>query len=216
MSITKVRNHNITDRTITEIKLDESIIDAITETITIANLPPKINTVSYANSTFTILDDTAVNTGGGYIVITGKNFATGATVIVDQSSAPSVSRIDSTTLNVQVPAKSAASYNLYVVNPDGGTGIRINAITYSGTPTWVTTSPLAAKARNTAFNFTLSATGATSYSVASGSTLPTGTALLANGYFYGAVASSATYTFSIRATDAELQDTDKTFSLTIV
>jgi hypothetical protein len=131
MTTTKVRNHNITDRTISEIKLDESIIDAIAQIITVSNLPPRINTVSYANSTFTVLNDIAVSTSGGYIVITGKNFGIGATVIVDTTSASAVTRVSSTRLNVQVPPKSAATYNLYVVNPDGGTGIRVNGITYS-------------------------------------------------------------------------------------
>lgn len=131
MSITKVSNHNITDRTIAEIKLDESIINAIAQTITVSNLPPRINAVSYANSTFVVSSNTSVNTGGGYIVVTGKNFATGATVIVDTTSASAVTRVNSTTLNVQVPPKSAATYNLYVVNPDGGTGIRVNGIRYS-------------------------------------------------------------------------------------
>jgi len=131
MTTTKVRNHNIADGTISEKNLDESIIDAISQTITVPNLPPRINTVSYANSTFVVSSNTSVNTGGGYIVITGKNFATGATVIVDTTSASAVTRVSSTRLNVQVPPKSAATYNLYVVNPDGGTGIRVNAIRYS-------------------------------------------------------------------------------------
>lgn len=210
MSLTKVRNHNIADRTITEIKLSE--------TITISSLPPKINTVSYANSTFTVLDDTAVNTGGGYIVITGSNFAEGATVIVDQSSASAVTRVNSTTLNVQVPAKSAATYNLYVINPDGGTGIRVTGITYSGTPTWVTGSTLTTQNDSIPFYINLSATGATSYTVSNNSTLPAGTALLANGYFYGNVniVTDTTYSFDVVATDAENQDASKTFGLTVL
>jgi alpha-tubulin suppressor-like RCC1 family protein len=181
------------------------------------SLGPKITSVNVANSAFTVLDDTAVNIGGGYIVVTGENFVEGATVLIDTISATSVSRINSTTLRVQVPARPAASYNLYVVNPDGGTGIKVAGITYSGTPTWVTTSPLNYGVNNRVFAINLSATPATSYAVANGSTLPAGTELLANGYFYGVgtVAADTTYSFDVVATDAELQDSSKTFGLTV-
>jgi alpha-tubulin suppressor-like RCC1 family protein len=104
-----------------------------------------------------------------------------------------------------------------VVNPDGGTGIRVNGVTYSSEPTWVTSSPLSNQAANTEFNVTLSATSATSYAVAAGSTLPTGTTLAANGYFYGTVTVGlqTTYSFDVVATDAENQDSSKTFQVTV-
>ena len=181
------------------------------------SLGPKVTSVNVANSSFAVLDDTAVNTGGGYIVVTGEGFATGATVLIDTTPASSVSRINSSTLQVQVPARSAATYNLYVVNPDGGTGIRVNAITYSANPTWVTASPLNYQVNNRVFAISLSATSATSYAVANGSTLPAGTSLLANGYFYGVgtVGADTTYSFDVVATDAELQDSPKTFGVTV-
>jgi hypothetical protein len=216
MPITKVRNHNIIDRTITEIKLDDDIIDAITETVTIANLPPKISSVDIAaNATFVILDDTAIGTTGGYIVVNGVNFAEGATVLIDTTPATSVTRVNSTKLHVQVPARAAATYNLYVVNPDGGTGIRVNGITYSSFPSWVTASPLNYEVINQAFDFNFNATGAVSYALANNSTLPAGTTLLANGYFYGTVTVASQYSFDVIATDAELQDSPKTFELTV-
>jgi len=104
-----------------------------------------------------------------------------------------------------------------VVNPDGGTGIRVNGVTYSSEPTWVTASPLDNQNSGTTFNVTLSATGATLYSVAAGSTLPAGTTLAANGYFSGTVniESETTYSFGVVATDAENQDSSKTFNLTV-
>jgi len=146
-----------------------------------ASLAPRVSYANVANSLYFTVDDTAVNVGGGYIVVTGANFQSGATVLIDTVQASAVTYVDSTTLRVQVPARSAATYSLYVVNPDGGTGIRVNALTYSSEPTWVTSSPLSNQNSNTAFNVTLSATGATSYSVAAGSTLPAGTTLAANG-----------------------------------
>jgi alpha-tubulin suppressor-like RCC1 family protein len=182
------------------------------------SLAPKVASVNVANSSFAVLDDTAVNVGGGYIVVTGTNFAEGVTVLVDTTAASAVTRVDSTTLRVQVPAKAASSYNLFVVNPDGGTGIRVSGVTYSANPSWVTTSPLTQSTANVAFNLALNATEATSYALASGSTLPTGTALLANGYFYGTVTigSTTTYSFDVVATDAQNQESSKTFGITIV
>jgi alpha-tubulin suppressor-like RCC1 family protein len=180
-------------------------------------LAPRVSYANVANSLYFTVDDTAVNVGGGYIVVTGANFQSGATVLIDTVQASAVTYVDSTTLRVQVPARSAATYNLYVVNPDGGTGIRVNGLTYSSEPTWVTASPLSNQASNTAFGVSLSATGATSYSVAAGSTLPAGTTLAANGLFSGTVSIGAqtTYSFSVVATDAENQDSSKTFQVTV-
>ena len=208
MAFTQITSTNIKSNT---------VVDYATYATLSGGLAPKITTVNVANSAFTVLDDTAVNVGGGYIVVTGENFATGATVLIDTVQASAVTRVSSTTLQVQLPAKSAATYNLYVVNPDGGTGIRVNGVTYSSEPTWTTSSPLTEQASNTAFNITLSATGASSYAVAAGSSIPPGTTLAANGYFYGTVSIGAqtTYTFSVVATDAENQDSSKTFQVTV-
>lgn len=180
------------------------------------NLLPKVGNVSIANSSYTVLNDTAVNVGGGYIVVSGGGFQNGATVLISGTQATSVSYVNSSTLHAQVPAKSAATYNLYVVNPDGGTAIGANKLTYSGSPTWVTDATLTPQTNAASFNVSFSATGATSYS--NTTALPTGTTLLSNGYFYGAVTveTNTTYNFTIRATDDELQDSDKNFSLDIL
>jgi alpha-tubulin suppressor-like RCC1 family protein len=209
---TKISGSQITNFTIETTQLSNTAVAAFAQ-----SLAPKVLYANVANSAFTVLDDTAVNVGGGFIVVTGSDFVSGATVLVDTTLASSVTFVNSTTLRVQIPSKAAASYNLYVVNPDGGVGIKVNGVTYSSDPTWVTSSPLANQAANTAFNVTLSATGATSYTVAAGSTLPAGTQLLANGYFYGTVTIGVetTYSFNIVATDAELQDSSKTFQVTV-
>ena len=208
MAFTQISTTNIQPNTVVEYATYSSFTTA---------LAPKVSSVNVANSAFSILDDAAVNTGGGYIVVTGQNFADGATVLIDATQATAVTRISIGELRVQVPAKSAATYNLYVVNPDGGTGIRVNGITYSANPSWVTSSPLTGQEAIVAFAVSLSATGATSYALTAGSTIPTGTTLLANGYFYGAVTISTetTYSFTVRASDAELQESDKTFQITI-
>jgi hypothetical protein len=109
MPFTQITNTNVTPNT---------FVDYATYSTFAGSLAPKVATVNVANSAFSVLDDTAVNVGGGYIVVTGENFANGATVLVDTTQASAVTRVSSTELRVQVPAKSAATYNLYVVNPD--------------------------------------------------------------------------------------------------
>jgi alpha-tubulin suppressor-like RCC1 family protein len=211
MAFTKITNTNLSTNVTTSFANSASVAEFAT------SLAPKVTTVNVANSAFAVLDDTAVNVGGGYIVVTGTNFQSGVTVLIDTTPASAVTRVNDTTLNVQVPAKTASSYNLYVVNPDGGTGIRVSGISYSANPNWVTTSPLTNQANNVAFNLNFSATSATSYAVANGSSLPAGTALLSNGYFYGTVTigSETVYSFDVVATDAENQDSPKTFGLTV-
>jgi alpha-tubulin suppressor-like RCC1 family protein len=218
MPLTKLQAGSFETGAIDTSDLSSNATIAFSSTSAFANaLAPKITTVNVANSAFSVLDDTAVNVGGGYIVITGANFQSGASVLIDTTPASAVTFVNTSTLQVQIPAKAAASYNLYVVNPDGGTGIKVAGLNYSAEPSWVTSSPLSNQSSNTAFNVTLSATGATSYAVAAGSTLPAGTTLAANGYFSGTVSIGAetTYSFSVVATDAELQDSSKTFQVTV-
>ena len=215
MAFTKITTSNLDNTINTKLASGESANASIISVT--ASLAPKIASVNVTSNTFSVLDDAAVNTGGGYIVLTGENFAVGATVLIDTTTASAVTRVNSTQLQVQVPAKAAASYNLFVVNPDGGVGIKVVGITYSSEPSWTTASPLENQAANTAFGVNLSATGASSYSVAAGSTLPAGTTLAANGYFSGTVSISnqTTYSFVITATDAELQDANRTFQVTV-
>lgn len=221
MALTKIQQGSFAPGAIQTADLSSNTTAAFANSATFADfassLAPKVTSVNVANSTFTVLDDTAVNIGGGYIVVTGANFAEGATVLIDATPASSVARINSTTLHVQIPTKSASSYNLFVVNPDGGTGIRVAGVTYSGTPTWVTASPLTNQKANVAFAVSLNATGANTYSVANGSSLPAGTSLLANGYFYGTstVGVDTNFSFGVVAIDTELQDSPKTFALTV-
>ncbi len=183
----------------------------------VAGAVPKISNVSIANSTYAVLDDTAIATDGGYLVITGTGFTSGSQVLIDRTPALSTTYVNSTTLRAQVDSANAETYNVYVVNPDGGTATRVNGLTYSGTPTWVTGTTLDNGQVDVAFTpINFSASGASSYS--NTTALPAGTTLLSNGYFYGTVTgieSDTTYNFTIRATDAENQDSDRTFTKTV-
>jgi alpha-tubulin suppressor-like RCC1 family protein len=163
------------------------------------------------------LDDTSANTTGGYAVITGSGFNNGSTVIFGTTTAPAVSYVNSTTLRTQIPALAAASYPVYVVNSNGATGIKINGLTTSSFPAWSTGATLSNTSANTAFGVNLSATSDSNITYANTTSLPAGTTLLANGYFYGTVTIGVqtTYTFTVDAKDAENQDALRTFSLTV-
>ena len=192
------------------------------ESATLASFSgPTIANVSIANSTYTILDDTAVSNAGGYVVITGSNFQSGAQVLFGSTSACTVTFVDSTQLNVQVPALTAGSYVVYVQNGDGSTAIKLNGITSSPTPVWGTDSTLTQQDAGFAFSISLAASSDSNvtFTLSSGSTLPPGTTLTSNGVFSGTItieSGETTYNFSVDAIDAENQETLRSFSVTVV
>jgi hypothetical protein len=181
---------------------------------------PLISTVSIANSSYVIVDDTAVSNAGGYAVIAGSNFVSGAQVLFGSTSATSVTYVDSSTLRVEVPALTAGSYVMYVQNPDGSTAIRLNGITSSPIPVWGTDSTLTQQDAEVPFSISLAASSdsGVTFALSSGSTLPPGTTLAANGVFSGTITieEQTTYNFSVDAIDAENQDTLRSFSVTVL
>ena len=208
MSFTKISSTNIANGAIT---FAQTAAGAFT-------LIPTITNIQIANSSYTVLDDLAANTGGGYVVITGTNFGSNSQVIVGTTNATSTTYVNSTTIRAQVPALSAATYTVYVVdNTTGGTAIKVNGLTYSAFPAWSTGATLSNQNANTSFGVNLSVVDNNNITYSNTTVLPTGTALLANGYFYGTVTIGVQtiYSFDVKATDAELQDTSRTFSLTV-
>ncbi len=179
---------------------------------------PKITNIQVTDSSYVVLDDTAVDTAGGYIKITGTDFVSGCTVLIGSTPASSVTFVSSTEVRAQVPATSAGTYVVYLVNPDGGVAIRVNGITFSGFPSWVTSSTLNSVTVGNEINIQLNASGASIYALAAGSTLPAGLTLSNVGLLSGTVTgleNDTTYNFTVVATDAELQDSPRAFSITI-
>ena len=181
---------------------------------------PKIASIQVTDSSYNNLDDTAVNVGGGYIKLIGTGFVTGCQVVIGTLVATSVTFISSTEVRAQIPAQAAGTYTVYLTNSDGGVAIRVNAVNYSSTPTWTTTSPLSSSLKNTSISVQLAATSnsAITYSLASGSTLPSGLALSTSGLITGTtpdIANETTYNFTVVATDSENQDTPQAFQVTI-
>ena len=178
---------------------------------------PKVSSVLVTDSSYSTLDDTAVALTGGYIKIIGSGFESGCQVLIGNVLATSVTFISVTEIRAQVPATASGTYILYVVNSDGGTAIRVNGITFSATPTWVSDSPLNGTV-NTAISLQLQATGAATFSLAAGSSLPSGVSLSSSGLLTGTITgivTNTTYNFTIVATDSELQDSLKTFAFEV-
>jgi hypothetical protein len=179
-------------------------------------IAPRVTTITYPG------DDTAADTAGGQtITLTGTGFVAGANLLINGSAVGVVSVVSSTVITFTSPANTTGSYVVYVVNPDGSTAIAIPGIQYSGTPNWTTAAGSLGNVYETAsFNQTVTATGDApiTYSVVSGS-LPPGSTFNANGTITGTSqlsASPTTYSFTVRATDAQLQDTNRAFSISVI
>jgi len=182
---------------------------------------PKISSISFPGVVTAVLA-----AGGETITITGSGFSNvGGTpqVYVGTTVAPIVTYISSTSLTFTTPARSLGVYSLYVVNNDSGVGIYAPGISYSGTPTWTTAAgSIGSAQQGSSASFTVAATSdsVVTYSVKSGSSLPSGLSLNTNtGAITGTAptpASQTTYTFTLTATDRESQTTDRSFSITIL
>jgi hypothetical protein len=208
---TKITSSNIEPGSITSASLSPSI--------EISSGVPKISNLQITDSSYAVLDDTAVSTSGGYIKITGSGFVSGCQVIVGDTLTTTTTFVSGTEVQAQVPAKSLGTYTVYLVNPDGGTATRINGLTYSGTPVWVTASQLSPAFSNTAISMQLSVTSdsTVTYSLDSGSQLPQGLTLSSTGLLSGSVtvANDTSYNFTVLANDQELQTSAKEFTLTV-
>jgi Concanavalin A-like lectin/glucanases superfamily len=196
------------------------ITSASTSSVASSGGGPKITSIVVTDSSYTNIDDTAVGLSGGYIKVTGTGFVSGCSIIIGSLVATSVSFINSTEVRAQVPAQSAGTYTVYLVNSDGGVGIRVNGLNYSSTPTWTTTSPLGDGSIDTAISvqFVATSNSTVTYALEAGSTLPAGLSLSSGGLLSGIVTGitvDTTYNFTIVATDQESQDTPQAFSITI-
>ena len=168
-------------------------------------------------------DDTATNIAGGdTVTLNGTNFNTGVNVLIGDVQVSQVTRVSATQLTFVAPANAAGSYIFYVINTDGSAAISVPGLQYSGVPSWNTNAgSLGTPSASVTFSTTLAAIGDApiSYAIVNGS-LPAGITLnTTSGVISGttpSVVSSTTYNFTIRATDAQNQDTNRSFSLTVI
>ena len=143
------------------------------------------------------------------------NASTGAIVTAD-----SVSFTNTTTVVATFTLPVDGTYFLRLENNDGiacrsGTAL----LTVSDAPAWTTSAgSLGTVAATGSVNFTVAATNATSFALQSGSfpggvSINSGTGVI-SGTESGSTATT-TYTFTIRATDAQAQTADRQFTITI-
>ena len=189
-------------------------------------------TLSFADSitfpTISSINPGVIENTQTAVTITGTNFkdsstppfvdainsSTGAIVTAD-----SVSFTNSTTVVATFTISVDGTYFLRLENNDGiATRSGTALLTVSDAPAWTTAAgSLGTVANGGTINFTVAATNATSFAVQSGS-LPGGASINNSGVISGTESGSTattTYTFTIRATDAEGQTADRQFSITI-
>jgi len=172
----------------------------------------------------TVIDNNAAN-----VVITGTNFkdsstppfvdainaSTGAIVTANSVTFTSATSV---TANFTLPVDG--TYFLRLENNDGiATRSNSALLTVSDAPAWTTAAgSLGTVVAAGSVNFTVAATNATSFAKTSGS-FPGGVSINAStGVISGTESGSnatTTYTFTIRATDAEGQTADRQFTITI-
>ena len=179
-----------------------------------------IGTVTVTDASYNALDDTAVSSSGGFLKITGTGFKPGCTVYIGGSPAASTTYVSPTEVRATTSVLASNTYLIYVLNTDNTIGIKLNALVVSGTPSWNTSATLSDVSDGISFSIQLSATSdsTVTYSLAAGSSVPSGTTLHSNGLFTGTVSgltSDTTYSFTVNAIDVELQDTGRTFSVTV-
>ena len=175
---------------------------------------------SITPSTIENTQTTCVIAGGSFVsvpLVTAINNSTGAQVVADEVTFNSASQI---TVKFTLPVDG--TYKLYIENPDGN-AVQTNAVlTVSDAPAWVTSAgSLGSFAGGASFGtITLTATNSVSMAKTSG-TFPGGMTLNSGsgsstltGTESGAT-QDTTYSFTIRATDAEGQTADRAFTITI-
>ena len=147
-------------------------------------------------------------------LVTAINSTTGALIVADE-----VSFSSATSIVAKFTISVDGTYKLYIENPDGNAVQSGTVLTVSDAPAWTTAAgSLGSNAAGSSVSYTVAATNATSFAVQSGS-LPGGVSLNTStgaitGTESGATAET-TYSFTIRATDAQGQTADRAFSITI-
>ena len=194
---------------------------------TLANLVSGASTSTLPNSALTnssvspsVIENTQTTvtiSGGNFVsvpLVTAINSSTGALTVADEVSFSSASSIAAKfTLPVD------GTYLLYIENPDGNAVQTSAVLTVSDAPGWTTAAgSLGSFSGGDTISVTVAATNATSFSKTSG-TFPGGLSLntstgVISGTESGAT-SDTTFSFTLRATDAQGQTADRAFTITI-
>jgi len=206
-------------------KLPDAVFPATLPAIDGSNLTG----VAETKPTISSISPSTITNAQTSITITGANFESIPRVEALNPStgiwynADTVSYSNSTSLTVQFTLSVDAEYRLRIENPNGLAVLSSNILTVSDAPTWTTAAGTLGTFAGD-FSGTLATVVATSDSAVTysevGSNLATANVTLSSGGvlsttdFGGASTTATTYNFTIRATDAEGQTADRSFSLT--
>ena len=176
--------------------------------------------------TGTVAETNSTNT----ITITGTNFAVGATAtLVGQdgteyaASSTTVNNLTSITAVFGVIPQNNEPYDIRVTNPSNLYGVYYDILTVNDKPVWTTAAgSLGTFNELDSISVTVAATdeenNTITYSLAAGSSLPTGITLNSStGVISGtlpAIDSDTTYTFTLNASDGYNTSQPRTFSIT--
>ena len=210
----------------TQIQSDQIANNAITEDKIAANSVTSAKVLDGATGPqITAISGVLTPSVAGDITIAGVGFS-GSNVYVDTAitttltAATSVTNTSSTSLTATIPALSAGTYKVFVVNSDGKSAMFPTGVLVSVAPTWTTAAgALDQGLAGASYSDTVAASSdsAITYSVKSGSSLPSGLSLNSStGVISGTMpsdSSSTTYNFTLTATDAESQAVDRAFSI---
>jgi len=92
---------------------------------------PKITTVTYTDASYVATAATSVSTSGGYIKLTGTGFTSGCSVAINTTAATTTTYVNTTTVNVAVPALAAGTYYIYLTNSTGTVAVKPNGVVYA-------------------------------------------------------------------------------------
>ena len=206
-------------------KLPDAVFPATLPAIDGSNLTG----VAETKPTISSISPSTITNAQTSITITGANFESIPRVEALNPStgiwytADTVSYSNSTSLTVQFTLSVDAEYRLRIENPNGLAVLSGNILTVSDAPTWTTAAGTLGTFAGD-FSGTLATVVATSDSAVTysevGSNLATANVTLSSAGvlsttdFGGSSTTSTTYNFTIRATDAEGQTADRSFSLT--
>ena len=219
---------NLTNATVTYPDGSVQNVDLANSSITINGSAVSLGgsvTVGETKPTITGISPSTIENTQTAVTITGTNFVSVPTVEAISSTgaitrADTVSFSSATSIVANFTLAVDGTYFIRVENNDGN-AVRSGSalLTVSDAPAWTTAAgSLGTNAAGTSISYTVAATSATSFSKTSG-TFPGGVSLnsstgVISGTESGAT-SETTYSFTIRATDAEGQTADRAFSITI-
>ena len=225
-----VTSNKIVDATVTNADLVNNSITingsavALGGSVTVGETKPTISSIS--PDTIDNTEATITITGANFVSVPQVEFLNPSTGI--WYTASTVTFNNSTSLTVTITLSVDATYKIRIENPDGNAVISsTNILTVSDSPTWTTaagtlgtiagdfsgTVATVAATSDSAITYSETTSVLTNASQANCS-LNSSTGVITTTDFGGSSTTATTYNFTIRATDAEGQTADRSFSLT--